>query len=77
MCVIRAEAHAIAEWLLARKAAGYTWPQMAVLYPEHRIGEQFVRVFAKNNIPVDVAKVNRNRVSGATEAVRLLSMHTA
>jgi hypothetical protein len=72
-----AEAHAIAEWLLARKATGFTWPQMAVLYPEHHIGEQFARVFAKNDIPVDVAKVNRNRVSVATEAVRLLSMHTA
>lgn len=50
---------------------------MAVLYPEHHIGEQFARVFAKSNIPVDVAKVNRNRVTVATEAVRLLSMHTA
>ncbi len=72
-----AEAHAIAEWLLAHKSAGFEWPQMAVLYPEHHIGEQFARVFAKNGIPVDVAKVNRNRVSVALKAVRLLSMHTA
>jgi superfamily I DNA/RNA helicase len=72
-----AEAHAIAEWLLARKRAGYEWPQMAVLYPEHSIGEQFARVFAKHQIPVDVAKINKNRVSVAVPAVRLLSMHTA
>ena len=26
-----AEGHAIAEWLLGRKAAGYQWAQMAVL----------------------------------------------
>jgi hypothetical protein len=72
-----AEAHAIAEWLLARKRAGYEWPQMAVLYPEHHIGEQFARVFARHQIPLDVAKANRNRVSVAVPAVRLLSMHSS
>ena len=35
------EAHAIAEWLLGRKAAGYQWGQMAVLYPRHFIGGDF------------------------------------
>ena len=43
-----AEAHCIAEWLLGRKKAGYEWPQMAVLYPEHSIGEQFARILAKH-----------------------------
>lgn len=71
------EAHAIAEWLGARHRAGYTWPQMAVLYPEHQIGERFARVFAGHGIPLDVAKTNRNRVTVARAAVRLLSMHTA
>jgi superfamily I DNA/RNA helicase len=72
-----AEAHAIAEWLAARKAAGYEWRQMAVLYPEHTIGERFAGVFAKSRIPVDVAKANKNRVKISLDAVRLLSMHTA
>jgi hypothetical protein len=77
-CVsFEAEAHAIAEWLLARKRAGYEWAQMAVLYPEHGIGDVFTRVLAKHAIPADVVKVNRNRVSVAVPAVRLLSMHTA
>jgi superfamily I DNA/RNA helicase len=71
------EAHAIAEWLLARKQAGYEWPEMAVLYPEHHIGERFARLFARHGIPVDIAKRNRNRVSIALSAVRLLSMHTS
>lgn len=71
------EAHAIAEWLLARRQAGYEWPEMAVLYPEHHVGERFARVFARHGIPVDIAKHNRNRVSVAVPAVRLLSMHTA
>ncbi len=57
------EAHATAEWLLARKQAGYDWPQMAVLYPEHAIGDRLAGVFAKHGIPVDVAKANKNRVS--------------
>ncbi len=72
-----AEAHAIAEWLVSRKTSGYDWPQMAVLYPEHHIGEHFARVFARHHIPVDVARINGNRVSIAVEAVRLLSMHSA
>jgi hypothetical protein len=72
-----AEGHCIAEWLLTRKKAGYEWPQMAVLYPEHWIGEQFVRVLAKHDVPVDIAKENRNRISTERAAVRLLSMHTA
>jgi hypothetical protein len=29
----------VAEWFLGRKKAGYEWPQMACLYPEHWIGE--------------------------------------
>ncbi len=33
------EAHAIAEWLQGRHVAGYYWSHMAVLYPEHLIGE--------------------------------------
>ena len=71
------EAHATAEWLLARKQAGYDWPQMAVLYPEHAIGDRLAGVFAKHGIPVDVAKANKNRVSVDKPAVRLLSMHSA
>jgi superfamily I DNA/RNA helicase len=35
-----AEAHAVGEWLQGRHKAGYTWPQMAVLYPEHHIGDR-------------------------------------
>lgn len=77
-CVsLAAEAHCIAEWLLARKRAGYEWPQMAVLYPEHWIGEEFARVFAKHGVPIDVAKANKNRVTVGRAAVRLLSMYTA
>jgi superfamily I DNA/RNA helicase len=77
-CVsFEAEAHSIAEWLNARKTAGYEWAQMAVLYPEHSIGESFTRVFAKQNIPVDVVKRNGNRVSVDVPAVRLMTMHTA
>jgi superfamily I DNA/RNA helicase len=72
-----AEAHAIAEWLLARRQAGYEWAQMAVLYPEHHIGDTFARVFARREIPVDVARSNRNRISIRMPAVRLLTMHTA
>lgn len=72
-----AEAHAIAEWLHARKVAGYEWPQMAVLYPEHKIGERFAEVFAKHRIPIDVAKSNHNRVNTSVPAVRLISMHTS
>lgn len=77
-CVsFEAEAHAIAEWLHARRMAGYEWPQMAVLYPEHHIGEIFARALAKREIPVDVVKSNRNRISIEVPAVRLLTMHTA
>jgi Nuclease-related domain/AAA domain/UvrD-like helicase C-terminal domain len=72
-----AEGHCIAEWLLARKKAGYEWPQMAVLYPEHSIGEQFARILSKHGVPVDVAKENGNRVSTKRAAVRLLTMHSA
>jgi superfamily I DNA/RNA helicase len=72
-----AEGHCIAEWLLARKKAGYEWAQMAVLYPEHSIGESFARMLSKHGVPVDVAKDNRNRVSTKRAAVRLLTMHTA
>ncbi|TCS68989.1 UvrD-like helicase family protein [Sulfuritortus calidifontis] len=71
------EAHAIAEWLLNRHAAGYQWGQMAVLYPEHEIGRRFEKILDKHGIPPDVAKRNRNRVQANLDAVRLLSMHTA
>ena len=41
-CVsIEADGHAIAEWLLGRRKAGYEWGQMAVLYPEQWIGDRF------------------------------------
>jgi hypothetical protein len=77
-CVsFEAEAHAIAEWLAARRQAGYEWPQMAVLYPEHHIGDTFARVLDKHAIPADVIKRNRNRISIDVPAVRLMTMHTA
>ena len=77
-CVsIDAEAHCIAEWLMGRKKAGYEWPQMACLYPEHWIGERVAQVLSKHEVPIDVAKNNRNKVSTKRMAVRLLSMHTA
>jgi superfamily I DNA/RNA helicase len=77
-CVsVDAEAHCIAEWFLGRKKAGYEWPQMACLYPEHWIGERVAQVLTKHEVPVDMAKNNRNRVSTKRVAVRLLSMHTA
>lgn len=71
------EAHAIAEWLKNRHAAGYQWAHMAVLYPEHSIGERFEKILAEHSIPIDVAKSNRNRVQVDLDAVRLLSMHNA
>jgi hypothetical protein len=71
------EAHAIAEWLQGRHKAGYTWPQMAVLYPEHHIGDRVAAACARLGIPVDVAKVNRNRITVNVPAVRLMTMHTA
>ena len=77
-CVsIDAEAHCIVEWFLGRKKAGYEWPQMACLYPEHWIGERVAQVLAKHEVPFDMAKNNRNRVSTKRVAVRFLSMHTA
>ena len=77
-CVsIDAEAHCVAEWFLGRKKAGYEWPQMACLYPEHWIGERVARELTKREVPVDMAKNNRNRVSTKRMAVRLLSIHTA
>lgn len=71
------EAHAIAEWLQSRQRAGYTWRQMAVLVPEHYIGERVSQVLLRRGIPVDVARRNKNRVSTHVDAVRLLSMHSA
>lgn len=71
------EAHAIAEWLLGRKAAGYHWAQMAVLYPAHYIGERFEKTLLKHGVPYDVAKSHGNRVQAEKDAVRLLSMHNA
>ena len=50
---------------------------MAVLYPEHWIGERFVQVLKRHDVPVDVVKENKNRVSLKRPAVRLISMHTA
>ena len=77
-CVsFEAEAHAIAEWLIGRNKAGYEWGQMAVLYPEHWIGERFAQAFKKHGVPVDVAKESNNKVNIKRSAVRLLSMHTA
>jgi superfamily I DNA/RNA helicase len=73
-CVsVEAEAHCIAEWLLGRKKAGYEWPQMAVLYPQHWIGEQFARVLAKHQVPIDIVKgqskshLDETRSSSAVE----------
>jgi hypothetical protein len=74
---VDAEALYIAEWLLARRKAGYEWTQMAVLYPEHWIGEKLAQALSKQDVPIDIAKQNRNRVSRGRAAVRLLSMHTA
>lgn len=71
------EAHAIAEWLLGRRAAGYQWGHMAVLYPRHYIGERFEKTLAKHGVPVDVAREHNNRVQAARDAVRFLSMHNA
>lgn len=71
------EAHAIAEWLLGRKAAGYQWGQMAVLYPRNFIGERFEKILQKHGVPVDVAKKHHNRVETGRDAVRFLSMHNA
>jgi len=72
-----AEAYAIAEWLTGRHRAGYSWPQMAVLYPEHGIGDRLAAIFTKQGIPIDVARRNRNRISMDESAVRMMSMHTA
>jgi hypothetical protein len=71
------EAHAIAEWLLGRKAAGYQWGQMAVLYPWHKIGKQFEKILAKSGIPINVAKDHGNRIQAERDEVRFLSMHNA
>ncbi|HUN90491.1 MAG TPA: NERD domain-containing protein/DEAD/DEAH box helicase [Burkholderiaceae bacterium] len=71
------EAHAIVEWMKGRHRAGYSWAQMAVVYPEHWIGERIAAAFAKSGTPVDVAKQHRNRVDVGTDAVRFLSMHSA
>lgn len=71
------EAHAIAEWLLGREAAGYQWGQMAVLYPRSFIGEKFLKILAKHDVPVDFVKKNNNRVQAERDAVRLLTMHNA
>jgi superfamily I DNA/RNA helicase len=63
--------------LLGRRKAGYEWGEMAVLYPEHWIGERFVQALKKHDVPVDVVKEEKNRVSLKRPAVRLLSTHTA
>lgn len=69
------EAHAVAEWLAARHRSGYRWEEMAVVYPEHAIGERIARVCEREDIPIDVARRNKNRINTRMEAVRLLSMH--
>ncbi|MFA6901620.1 MAG: NERD domain-containing protein/DEAD/DEAH box helicase [Gallionellaceae bacterium] len=71
------EGHAIAEWLLGRKAAGYQWGQMAVLYPRHFIGERFAKILAKSGIPINVAKDHGNRIQTERDEVRFLTMHNA
>lgn len=73
------EGHAIAEWIASRKNAGYTWAQLAVLFPTHAIGVRFANALKRLNVPVDVASENqdRNRVQLGLSAVRLLSMHNA
>ena len=50
---------------------------MACLYPEHWIGERVAQVLTKHEVPIDMAKNNKNRVSTKRVAVRLLSLHTA
>jgi superfamily I DNA/RNA helicase len=50
---------------------------MACLYPEHWIGERVAQILTKHEVPIDMAKNNKNRVSIKRVAVRLLSMHTA
>jgi superfamily I DNA/RNA helicase len=72
-----AEAHAIAEWLLGRRKAGYEWAEMAVLYPEHKIGEKFMQALQRHDVPVDVVKDNKNKVNLKLAAARLLTIHTA
>lgn len=72
-----AEAHAITEWLQGRHAAGYQWNHMAVLYPEHNIGERFAKTASKVGVPIDVVKEHHNRVQAGCDAVRFISMHTA
>ena len=42
---------------------GYEWGEMAVLYPEHWIGERFGQVLKRHDVPVDVVKGNKNRAS--------------
>ncbi len=71
------EAHAILEWLQGRKAAGYEWGQMAVLYPRHFIGERFEKILLQAGVPVDVARAHGNRIEIKRDAVRFLSMHNA
>jgi hypothetical protein len=71
------EGHAIAQWLLERRAAGYLWKHMAVLAPENRIVDTFATALRKADIPVEVARDNRNRLNLAADAVRLLSVHNA
>lgn len=71
------EGHAIAEWLLGRKAAGYQWGQMALLYPRSFIGEKFEKILLKHGVPVDFVKKNNNRVQTELDAMRLLTMHNA
>ncbi len=77
-CVSRDdEAYKIAEWLLGRKAAGYQWGQMAVLYPRNYIGKRFAEILATHEVPVDVAKEHGNRIQTERDAVRFLTMHSA
>jgi hypothetical protein len=62
-------------WAGARRAmSGARWPCRT---PNTGFGERFAQVFKKHDVPVDVVKENKNRVSLKPLAVRLLTMHSA
>jgi hypothetical protein len=72
-----AEAHAVAEWLSGRRAAGYRWSQMALLYPTRFVWEKFEGTLRRHGIPVDFVKKYGNRIRPEVDAVRVLSMHNS
>ncbi|MEO1767386.1 NERD domain-containing protein/DEAD/DEAH box helicase [Thiobacter aerophilum] len=71
------EAYGVAAWLKERRQQGYRWNEMAVVYPQHAIGQRIARICNKENIPVDLVKENRNRIDMDRDAVRFLSMHNS